>query len=327
MATATVILVASTAIALRDRGYGLAKVVVYTDAARPTPVTPDAVPEPVAALPDPALLRQDPRVAHVPERALVEPSGFGLLPIRASDGRRPLDVYSRPWSGTRGARIAIVLDSLGLSQTSTLRAIERLPGEVTFAFSPQGNSIGRWMVAARNSGHELLMQLPLEPVGYPHPDPGRYTLMVNAGSEQTRQGLLRILGRTTNYVGLVNHMGSRFLGDRTALTPVLEEIGRRGLLYLDDGTSAHSLAGEIAGEIGVPLAEGDGVFDREQSRDAILQRLDELERLARARGTALGTGSVHDLTVDTLVEWLGEVRQRGVEIVPVSALAHDPERP
>src|SRR5690606_25044401 len=126
-------------------------------------------------------------------------------------------------------------------------------------------------------------------------DPGRYTLTVDRDPEETRQGLLRILARTTNYVGLVNHMGSRFLGDRDALTPVLQEIGRRGLLYLDDGTSAHSLATTLAGEIGVPLAEGDGVIDREQSRDAILKRLDELERLARARGSAIGTGSVHDL--------------------------------
>src|SRR5690606_25577367 len=114
-----------------------------------------------------------PRTAHLPDRALIEDSEIGPLPTRGEDGRRPFDAYARPWSGARGARVAIVIGGLGVSQSGTQRAIEQLPPEVTLAFASGGNSLDRWMQAARREGHEVLMQVPLEPFDYPQVDPGR----------------------------------------------------------------------------------------------------------------------------------------------------------
>jgi polysaccharide deacetylase 2 family uncharacterized protein YibQ len=280
----------------------------------------------VVIIRDPAAIGQNPRVAHLPDRDLIEETEFGPLPKRAEDGRRPFDVYARPWSGARGARIAIVIGGLGLSQTGTQNAIERLPGEVTLAFAPQGNSLQRWMEAARRDGHEIIMQIPLEPFDYPRIDPGRNTLTLDAGTDANLDRLRWALGRTTNYTGVMNYMGARFVADRAAFEPVLDEIGRRGLLYLDDGTSARSLSAKLAAERGVPLAAGDTVIDSARERGEILKKLDELERIARAKGLAVGTGTAFDLTVATVADWIGEARRRGIEIVPVSAVAADPER-
>jgi len=107
----------------------------------------------VIVIRDPSALGQDLRVAHLPDRALLEDSEFGPLPVRGADGRRPMDVYARPWSGARGARIAIVIGGLGISQTGTQQAIARLPAEVTLAFAPQGNSLDRWMQNARRKAN------------------------------------------------------------------------------------------------------------------------------------------------------------------------------
>src|SRR5690606_21886588 len=134
----------------------------------------------VIVIRDPSSLGQDLRVAHLPDRALVEETEFGPLPRRAADGRRPFDVYARPWSGARGARVAIVIGGLGVSQTGTQGAIAGLPPEVTLAFASGGNSLDRWMQAARREGHEIVMQVPLEPFDYPSVDPGRNTLTVDA---------------------------------------------------------------------------------------------------------------------------------------------------
>ncbi|MET0170070.1 MAG: divergent polysaccharide deacetylase family protein, partial [Aliihoeflea sp.] len=94
---------------------------------------------------DPTSQSQSAVTAHLPDPELIEPSDYGLLPRRDAEGRRPFDVYARPWSGTRGTRITIVVGGLGLSQTGTQRAIEVLPAEVTLAFAPAGNSLDRWM--------------------------------------------------------------------------------------------------------------------------------------------------------------------------------------
>jgi polysaccharide deacetylase 2 family uncharacterized protein YibQ len=275
---------------------------------------------------DPSSLGQDLRTAHLPDRALIEQSEMGPLPIRSVDGRRPVDVYARPWSGTRGARVAIVIGGLGLSQTGTQYAIQKLPGTVTLAFAPQGNSLDRWMRDARQSGHELLMQVPLEPFDYPNVNPGRNTLTVEASPAENLRLLHWALSRITNYTGVMNYMGGRFVADENAMEPVMKDLAQRGLLYLDDGTSARSVAPQLALKDGVPFAEGDLTIDASRDRGDILKKLDQLEATARAKGFAVGTGSAFQVTVDTVADWIGEAIKRGVEIVPVTAVMSDPEK-
>lgn len=280
----------------------------------------------VIVIRNPTALNQDARTAHLPDRALIEDSQYGPLPVRSADGRRPFDVYARPWSGARGARVAIVIGGLGLSQTGTQAAIERLPSEVTLAFAPHGNSIDRWMQAARRDGHEIVLQIPLEPFDFPAVNPGRDTLTLDSSASDNIDSLLRTLGRITNYVGVMNYMGARFTAEEAAMSPLMAELGRRGLMYLDDGTSARSVAERLAPGNGVPFAAAEITIDANRDRSAILGRLDDLERTARAQGFAIGTGSAFDTTVEAVTTWVTEARRRGIEIVPISALANDPGR-
>ncbi|WP_187968853.1 divergent polysaccharide deacetylase family protein [Aquibium microcysteis] len=275
----------------------------------------------VIVIRDPSSLGQNLQIAHLPDRALIEQSELGPLPVRGHDGRRAAEVYARPWSGTRGARVALVVGGLGLSQSGTQDAIGKLPSEVTLAFAPQGNSLGRWMQTARREGHEIMMQLPLEPFDYPRVNPGRNTLTVEADARQNIDRLYWVLSRTTNYTGVMNYMGARFTSDAEAFAPIMRELGARGLSYLDDGSSARSIAETLAAESDVPYAQGDVVIDQTRDRGSILAKLDELEATARARGFAVGTGTAFDVTVDAVAAWAKEVRKRGIEIVPVSAVA------
>ncbi|PTE06756.1 divergent polysaccharide deacetylase family protein [Mesorhizobium helmanticense] len=286
----------------------------------------DAPPKAAIVIRDPSAIGQNLKIAHLPDRALIEAGDTGPLPVRAADGRRPFDVYARPWSGARGARVAIVIGGLAVSQTGTQAAIAKLPAEVTLAFAPQGNSIGRWMQAARQSGHEIVMQVPLEPFDYPNVNPGRNTLTIAASPDENLKSLRWALSRTTNYTGVMNYMGARFSADATAMGPFMAELGKRGLAYVDDGSSARSLAPELALKDGVPFVAGDTAIDAVQDRGAILKKLDQLEATARAKGSAVGIGSAFDLTVDTVASWVIEARKRGIEIVPISAVAIDPQK-
>lgn len=286
----------------------------------------DAPPRAAIVIHDPSTIGQNLKIAHIPDTALIESSETGPLPIRAADGRRPFDVYARPWSGARGARVAIVIGGLAVSQTGTQAAIAKLPAEVTLGFAPQGNSIGRWMQAARQSGHEVIMQVPLEPFDYPNVNPGRNTLTVNASADENLKNLHWALSRTTNYTGVMNYMGARFSADAAAMGPFMAELGKRGLAYIDDGSSARSLAPDLALKDGVPFVAGDTAIDAVQDRGAILKKLDELEATARAKGFAVGIGSAFDLTVDTVSSWVVEAKKRGIEIVPISAVAIDPQK-
>jgi polysaccharide deacetylase 2 family uncharacterized protein YibQ len=270
---------------------------------------------------------QDPRVAAQPNPDLVEDSEFGPLPTVAPDGLRPMDQYGRPWSGARGTRVAIVVGGIGLSQTGSQRAIQQLPPGVTFAFAASGNSLQRWMQDARRKGHEILLQVPFEPFDYPTNDPGPTTLLTTASSSDNLVRLHQAMAKITNYTGIMNYQGGRYLSDEKALKPVLDDVAQRGLLFLDDGSSALSKTEQLAGGSNLPVAFGDLVLDGQLKTEAILRKLDDLERIAERKGTAIGVAAAFDESVDAIRQWSEEAAQRGVEIVGVSAIVRDNSQP
>jgi uncharacterized protein len=274
----------------------------------------------------PDRIGQHPRLAHLPDPAIAEDTSHGVLPVRGENGERAFDIYARPWSGARGARVVIIVGGLGLSQTGTQEAIETLPEEITLAFAANGNSLKRWMQEARREGHEILLQIPFEPFDYPANDPGPRTLTVAAGPEANLKDLHAAMGRITNYTGITNFMGGRFLSDPEALEPVMRDLADRGLMFVDDGTSAQSLTDRFARTLGIPFAAADMVLDATQERGYILSRLDDLERSARRNGTAIGVASAFGVSVEAIASWANEAKARGIEIVSASAAADDPER-
>lgn len=270
---------------------------------------------------------QDPRVAGQPNPDLLEDTDAGKLPIIGTDGLRPMDQYARPWSGERGARVAIVISGLGLSQTGSQKAIQQLPSGVTLAFAASGNSLQRWMQEARRKGHEILLQVPFEPFDYPANDPGPGTLLTASSAKDNLSRLHQAMARVTNYTGIVNYQGARYLSDEKALRPVLQDVAKRGLLFLDDGTSSLSKTNSIADAVELPHAFADVVLDGQVQTQAILRKLDELGRIADRQGTAIGIAAAYDESIEAVRQWSEEATQRGIEIVGVSAIVRDKSQP
>ncbi len=258
-------------------------------------------------------------LAAQPVAALLEAGDYGPLPRVAADGTRPLDAYARPSAATGSgtARVAIVIGGVGIDAEGSRQAIA-LPGAVTLALAPYGADLKSTMAEARGAGHELLLQVPLEPFNYPSTDPGPHTLTVNATPAENIDRLHWLMGRFTNYVGVVNYMGARFTGEADALTPVLAEVGKRGLLWLDDGSSARSLAVQLAGN--TPVLRADVVLDADLTPATIDQRLDQLRAIARGRGYAIATGSAFSATIDRVAAFAAAAADRGVTIVPLTSL-------
>lgn len=266
---------------------------------------------------------QDPRLAGQPNEDLIELTDAGELPVVSTSGLRPVDFYARPWSGARGTRIAIVIGGIGLSQTGSQKAIRELPEDITLAFAATGNSLQRWMQEARRKGHEIVLQVPMEPFDYPANDPGRGALLAEKTAATNIANLHQAMAQITNYTGIMNYMGARFLADDKAMDPIMRDIAKRGLMFLDDGSTARSLSGDFAKAIGFPHAYADVMIDAQVDRQAILAKLDELERIARRNGQAIGVGAAFDETIAVVAEWRNEAVARGIEFVGVSVLAND----
>ena len=259
----------------------------------------------------------------MPAPDLVEKSEFGSLP-RVSDGNvRPLDAYSRS-SGVSGAnRVAIVVGGLGLSQTGTQAAIRDLPSSISLGFSPFGNSLQRWMQNARREGHEVVLQLPMEPLGYPTINPGPRTLVSGVEQGQNLMNLRWALGRMTNYPVVMNYLGAGFTSKPAVLRPVLKEIRDRGLGYIDDGSASASEAIRLSQDLRLPHASGNIIIDSDRDKDRMRNNLKALESLAKARGYAIATASAFPESVDVIKEWAEGAEKRDIIIVPVSNLLKD----
>ena len=283
--------------------------------ASPAPSVAAALPVQVATLP--ALPSSGTAVP-----GLLEQSASGPLPKVAPDGTRPRDAYSRrPSAGDDLPQIALVIGGMGISQTGTQNAIEVLPEDITLAFAPYGASLQRWVEKARGEGHEIILQIPLEPIGYPDENPGEHTLLVSSDRQGAQQDLHWVLSRMTSYAGVMNYMGARFTSEDRALMPLIGEIGERGLYYLDDASSPDSRAAAVGEALAVPVVTADLVIDRDRSPTAIEDQLAALESLARSRGLAVGVGSAFPDTIGTVAAWARSARERGVALVPASAAA------
>src|SRR6185436_9079610 len=199
----------------------------------------------------------------ITDPALTEETTDGPVPVIAADGRRPMDLYARPFDRTDPRpRIAIIVSGLGIGEAITQSAIDKLPPAVTLSFTPYGPAgLQSSVSAARAAGHEVLLELPMEPFDYPSNDPGPNTLMTGAAAVDNTQHLQWLMSRITGYAGVMNMQGAKFLSVPEDLRPILEQTKRRGLYFLDDASADRSVLPEVAATAQAPFARADSVVD------------------------------------------------------------------
>jgi uncharacterized protein len=269
------------------------------------------------------------KLAPANDKRITEKSKHGNLPKQGAEGLRPADVYARPVTAqqrTAPVRIAIVVGGLGISTNTTQDAVQRLGPAISLAFAPYGNDLERQVSRARDNGHEVLLQAPMEPFDYPDNDPGPHTLVASLSAEQNIDRLQWLMSRFSGFVGVVNYMGGKFTSNDAALAPVMKEMASRGLLFVDDGSSGRSMAVQAAASAGVSASKADVVLDAVQRGPEIDAALAKLEKIAREKGSAVGYGAGLPVTVDRIARWAKAAEARGVTLVPVSAVVTSPRR-
>ncbi|WP_430823918.1 divergent polysaccharide deacetylase family protein [Brevundimonas diminuta] len=254
-----------------------------------------------------------------PIAGLFQPGPNGPLPRIAADGRVPAQAYARPFRSNGKPMVALVVGGLGLNSATTRAAIERLPAEVTLSFVPYAEGLQTWIDMARAHGHEVMIELPMEPTGYPDNDPGPYTLLASGGADDVAVKLDWLLARAVGYFGVTNYLGDRFATSDEGVTALMTNLRQRGLAFLDDG-SMRRRPGAFA------RASADRVVDEEQTPAAILRQFNALEAAAKTHGAALGTGFSYPVTVEAAARWTAGLEARGLQLAPASAMTRRPGR-
>ena len=261
-----------------------------------------------------------------PDPRLVEKSRFGLLPRRGADGSRAAEVYARPVSPgvDKGRpRLALFVGGMGLNAQLTRVASQSLPPEVTLGFAPYGNDLDRQVADARELGHETILQVPMESFSDSDGSTMPRMLSADVGAKQTLEDLHWHMSRFVGYAGVSNFLGAKFTADAQAFTPVLREVGARGLFFIDDGSAARSLAMSLATVSSTTVVRADVMIDALGEPATIEAALKKLAAQARERGLAVGATTGLPTTVDVLAAFLKGLPAQGIILVPISSLAQE----
>ena len=242
---------------------------------------------------------------------ITEETETGPLPVIAADGRQPWLEYSRGFKrADRKPRIALIISNLGLSDTYTKAALELLPEDITLSFSHVAPRLKNWVREARQKGHEILLDIPMEPIGFPKNDPGRATLLTSSNEVENLNRLEHIMKQAGGYVGLLGTQGTKFMLHSETLLPVLRSIKQRGLIYVDSRSTSRSLGPDLASSIQLPKAFNNVFVDKEPSQEKIKNKLDELERIALKRRFAVGIAQPLPITIEILSQWTKRLKNK-----------------
>ena len=257
------------------------------------------------------------------DQRLLEKSRYGMIPIAAADGLKPFKAYAMGTDADRAKAatmpaVAIVVGGLGVGAAKTVDAIMKLPSAVTLGFTPYGSDPVGLVERARAKRHEVLLQVPMEPYDYPDNDPGPQTLLTSLGTEQNIDRLYWHHSRFQAYGGVANFRGPRFVTASIVMQPIIREAAKRGLGYLDDGSTPRSVAGQLAGGQAMPFAKADLTIESVPTSVEIDKALARLEDLAKERGTAIGMASALPVSIDRIGVWAKALEGRGVMLVPLT---------
>jgi hypothetical protein len=280
-----------------------------------------------------AAFSQVPRLAPeapltpAPDPALIQNTNSRGLPRMAADGGLPRQVYARPHDPADSrARLAVIIAGTGLSRAASEAAIERLPAALTLAIDAYAARPDAWAGAARRTGHELLVTVPLQEATASLHDRGPRALLATASADENGRRLETVLSAWAGYVGVLAVGGTAFEADRDALEPLLAAGRSRGLLLVDATGSKELLLAERARRLGMPAVSVDVVLEP-AGAEAIDRQLADLKTIADARSRGAVLAYANPATLERLRAWMSVLDDRRYVLAPVSAVADAKDKP
>lgn len=261
----------------------------------------------------------------VPEPTIAQ--SLAMVPVKPS----ATDSYLPPWRkfavkapATNGRpRIVLVIDDMGIDRKLSGEVVG-FKGPLTLSYLAYSDDLQKQTASATAAGHELLLHVSMEP-GNGALDPGPNVLKTDLSVDEIQRRLLWGFSRVRFFVGINNHMGSKFTENSKGMTVVMQELKKRGFLYLDSRTTGSTVGPRLARQFGVPFAERNIFLDHVNDVAAVRSRLDEVERLARRRGLAIAIGHPRRATLAALRDWLPGLEKKGFVLAPLSSAVKAPQ--
>lgn len=225
----------------------------------------------------------------------------------------PVPVATQPY-----VRMVVIIDDVGVNVRESKKILS-LPGPLTLSYLPYASHVQKQVEEAKQKGHELMLHMPMEPMDSTVGQ-GPKPLMVDYTAAQIRENVQWDLEQFKGYVGVNNHMGSRFTAYRPGMKIVMAEIKKQGVFYIDSMTSPNSVGLEVAADYGVAALPRDIFLDHIDDYDAVMKQLNKAVQRARKKGYAIAIGHPRENTYKALKTWLPTLEKQNIRLVKASSL-------
>ncbi|MBF8250753.1 MAG: yibQ [Deltaproteobacteria bacterium] len=196
-------------------------------------------------------------------------------------------------------RIAIIIDDLGNSKRVDDEVLA-IDAPLTVSVFPLLSDSKNAAEKASSNGMEVMLHLPMEPHDYPNANPGEGVLLTSMDDIAIITQLYEDIKSVPGIKGVNNHMGSKFTEDVEKMRIVLMQLKDKGLYFVDSKTSPRSKSDKTAREMGLRAGARDVFLDNQQDEDHIIGQIEELKKIARKHGSAIGIGHPYPVTIAAL---------------------------
>ena len=223
-------------------------------------------------------------------------------------------------TGLPKPKIVIIVDDLG-QEKKPIDDLLKIPAPITFAVLPNLPYSNYAAEKADKKGWDVILHMPMEPKessGYTGVDAGSEVLLVGLPKDAILTKLNESLSSVPNVKGVNNHMGSKFMENDELTELILQDLKRKGLLFVDSKTSSGSKGYETGLKLGMKTAQRD-IFLDNSSKDStyVKKQLEKLIDISKRNGSAIGICHPYPSTVKALSEMIPKIENE-VEVVSIS---------
>lgn len=256
---------------------------------------------------------------RAPFADITRSSPWGQIPTTSPSGNKAVTSYARSFKPTAGKKqVAIVIGGLGIDRNLTRRIINELPPEVTLSFAAHANSLQTWVHQARDRGHEVIIELPMEGYNFNSAEPGATrTLKADVTAADNIRNLDYLLSRAQGYFAITNYKGDRLIDTPSAMMPILQHLSNAGLGFIYDGSAtANDLQTHVA-KTGITFDRAYSIIDQQSDLALIQAQLSNLETASSATAQ-IGIGFALPETFMAVKNWVNSLDAKGMELAPAS---------